>query len=380
MTKYQHIVCEQKAGVGVLTLSSEPTLNSLTVPMIKELHEVLKQWKEDSSVACVFLQGAGEKAFCAGGDVRKLHDAIVQQGKDAPGKVPADCLEFFTQEYRLDYEIHCYPKPIVVWADGIVMGGGIGLAAGASHRVVTDKSKLAMPEITIGLYPDVGGTWFLNKMPTGFGLYLGMTGTRINAADCLYLNLADYYIASSSKQEVIDTLRKASWESSNKANAEIVTDILQSISAKHQCLQSAAEAHQSFVSEFANVDSVAQFKELLVNCEQKDEWISAGIVAFESGSPSSAHIIFEQLKRGKNLSLEAVFQSELNLSAQCTIHPDFVEGVRALLVDKDKMPKWQPATLEEITNSWVESHFVPLWKDSEHPLKELGKNEALCQK
>jgi enoyl-CoA hydratase/carnithine racemase len=377
---HQYIVCEEKSGLGSITLSSEKTLNSLTVPMIDELHAVLKQWKEDENIACVFLQGAGEKAFCAGGDVRRLYDAIVEQRQKDPKKLPQDCLEFFTREYQLDYEIHQYPKPIVVWADGIVMGGGIGLESGASHRIVTEKSKLAMPEITIGLYPDVGGTWFLNNMPRGFGIYLGLTGTRLNAADCLYLNLADHFIPSTLKPEVITRLQEASWENDNDSDAGTVTDILNSISSGHQMPVPLAQPHQSFVAKFHEISSVNAFRELLLNHPEKDEWITAGVKSFESGSPSSAHIIFEQLQRGRNLSLEEVFQSELNLSAQCTLHPDFAEGVRALLVDKDQAPKWQPATLAEITNSWVESYFMPLWSDEEHPLKQLGNSEAICQK
>jgi len=348
--------------------------------MIAELHEVLTKWKEDDGVSCVFLQGAGEKAFCAGGDVRRLYEGIVGQRQDAPGKVPQSCIEFFVNEYQLDYEIHRYPKPIVVWADGIVMGGGIGLAVGASHRVVTEKSKLAMPEITIGLYPDVAGTWFLNKMPKGFGLYLGMTGTRLNGADCLFLNLADYFIPTNCKSELVAKLQATSWERNDKANSEKTTNILQAMAANHQPPESPAKSHQSVVAKFENVGSVGEFRDTLSDCAHNDEWIKAGVKNFESGSPSSAHIIFEQLKRGKNLSLEAVFQSELNLSAQCTIHPDLAEGVRALLIDKDQSPKWQPATLQEITSSWVESYFTPLWKDAEHPLKQLGSNEAVCQK
>jgi enoyl-CoA hydratase/carnithine racemase len=379
LAMHNYIVCEEKGGLGSLTLSSEKTLNSLTVPMIDEVREVLRQWKEDDRISCVFLQGAGEKAFCAGGDVRRLYESIVKKREDSAGKVTQDCLEFFVHEYQLDYEIHRYPKPIVVWADGIVMGGGIGLAAGASHRIVTERSKLAMPEITIGLYPDVGGTWFLNKMPKGFGLYLGMTGTRLNAADCLFLDLADYFIPSSLKNEVVANLQGASWETNHRANLDKVTSILAAIAAVHQCPDSPAKSHQPLISRFEEIASVTEFQDTLLKCSQEDDWINAGFRNFESGSPSSAHIIFEQLKRGKHLSLEAVFQSELNLSAQCTIHPDFAEGVRALLVDKDQAPKWQPRTLEEITTSWVDSYFTPLWKDSQHPLKQLGNNEAVCQ-
>ena len=371
---HKYIICQKNGCLGSITLSSEKTLNALSLPMIAEIRAVLKQWKEDEGIACVLFQGAGEKAFCAGGDVRRLYDAIIKQPEQARGELLEDCTAYFIQEYSLDYEIHRFPKPIVVWGDGIVMGGGIGLAAGASHRVVTEKSTLAMPEIAIGLYPDVGGTWFLNKMPEGFGLFLGLTGARLNAVDCLYTGLADHFIPANLKLDVVTRLQETNWESSSEDNSAKVTTILNSISANHQPGRSLAQPHQSFISSLEKISSVRAFREALLGYRNKDEWIDAGIKGFEAGSPSSAHIIFEQLKRGSSLSLEEVFQSELNLSLQCTIHPDFAEGVRALLVDKDRSPKWQPATLEEINNSWVESYFSPLWKDDEHPLKQLGNS------
>jgi enoyl-CoA hydratase/carnithine racemase len=367
---------EKKGNVGVLTLNSEKTLNALSTPMIEELHAVLKQWKSDESIACVFIQGAGEKAFCAGGDVRNLYDAIIDQRKTDSKNVSKVCLEFFTKEYKLDYEIHTYPKPIIVWGDGIVMGGGIGLLAGASHRIVTEKSKLAMPEITIGLYPDVAGTWFLNKMPAGWGLYLGMTGTRLSASDCLYLGLAHLYVPSHLKNEILQALEKVEWTAAVDTNKKLITAIFKNRSNTNTPTESAAKMHEAFVSTFENVTSVAEFKKALLSYPEKDDWIKAGIKNFESGSPSSAHIIFEQLKRGKKYTLEEVFQSELNLSAQCTLHPDFAEGVRALLVDKDQDPKWQPATLNEVTTEWIESYFTPLWEKTEHPLYSLKNNMA----
>ena len=371
---HNYIISEKKGNVGIITLNSEKTLNSLSLPMIEELQTVLTDWKKNKEISCVFLQGAGEKAFCAGGDVRKLYDAIIQQREKDPAKVPQDCLDFFTNEYKVDYEIHRYPKPLIVWGNGIVMGGGIGLFAGASHRVVTEKSKLAMPEITIGLYPDVAGTWFLNKMPKGFGFYLGMTGTRLHAGDCLYLGLADHYVSSDAKEELLKRLEAIQWERDHKANNKKVTEILNALTKQQEVPESAAQAHASFVAMFENVISVSEFINILLSYPEKDEWIYAGIKSFESGSPSSAHIIFEQLKRGKHLSLKEVFQSELNLSSQCTLHPDFAEGIRALLVDKDQNPKWQPATLNDITKEWVDSYFSSLWNNEEHPLSELGKN------
>lgn len=364
------IKTEIKNKVGIITLNSEKTLNSLSLLMIEELQNVLNEWKISEQVACIFLQGAGEKAFCAGGDVRQLHDAIIAQREIDATKVPQDCLDFFSQEYEVDFGIQTYPKPVIVWGHGIVMGGGIGLMVGASHRIVTERSKLAMPEITIGLYPDVGGTWFLNKMPSAYGVYLGLTGARLDGADCKFLGLADYYVESAAKEKILNALEEITWTDNNHI---IVYEILENISRDFVVPASQAEAHQSFIKEFENVDSLENFQEILLNHPDKDDWINAGVKTFTAGSPSSAHIIFRQLQNGKDLSLEEVFRSELNLSCQCCLHPDFAEGVRALLVDKDQSPKWDPPTLKDITQDWIDGYFTPLWEEEKHPLKDLGK-------
>lgn len=351
------LLTEIKNRVGVITLNSEKTLNALSLPMIEELEEVLSAWKTSDEVACIFLQGAGEKAFCAGGDVRQLHDSIIAQRAIDGTKVPQDCFDFFSKEYKVDYMIHTYPKPVVVWGHGIVMGGGIGLMAGASHRIVTERSKLAMPEITIGLYPDVGGTWFLNRMPSAYGLYLGLTGARLDGADCKFLGLADFYLSSSLKEEILDALQRTVW---NGNDDQTVSEILEEFSKETEIPEAQTELHQAFIHRFEGLNSLEEFAEILSDYPKKDDWILNGLKSFEAGSPSSAHIIFRQLKQGKKLSLEEVFRSELNLSCQCCIHPDFAEGVRALLVDKDLAPKWHPSTLTAITNEWVDRYFEPI--------------------
>ncbi|AVF48273.1 enoyl-CoA hydratase [Elizabethkingia anophelis] len=363
------ILTEIKNKVGFITLNSEKTLNSLSFPMIEQLGAVLKMWELSDEVVCIFLQGAGEKAFCAGGDVKKLHDAIVEQREIDPKKVPQECLDFFSKEYKVDYAIHTCPKPVIVWGSGIVMGGGIGLMVGASHRIVTEKSKLAMPEITIGFYPDVGGTWFLNRMPSAYGLYSGLTGARLDGADCRFLGLADYYIESDSKEDLVKALEQADWSGERY---KTVSEVLEKFSACTKMPESKAAARELFIRKFEGVSTLKEFSDILTTYHGKDEWVDAGIKTFASGSPSSAGIIFRQLKLGVKLSLEDVFRSELNLSCQCCIHPDFVEGVRALLVDKDQSPKWSPRTQDEVTEEWIDSYFSPVWNIDKHPLKNLS--------
>lgn len=351
------VLTEIKNKVGIVTLNSEKTLNSLTVEMIEQLHAVLIDWKTNDEVACVFLQGAGEKALCAGGDVRKLYDAVIAQREIDPTCVPADCYEFFSKEYKLDLEIHDYPKPVIVWGNGIVMGGGTGLLAGASHRIVTNKTKMAMPEITIGLFPDVGGTWFLNQMESAYGLYLGLTGTRLEGSDCIFLGLADFYINSNAKEETLTALQKADW-TGNKD--EIAREVLREIAKDSSIPESKAKLNRAYIRKFERVQSVDEFRQMLLKLKDNSDWLTADAKKFESGSPSSAHVIFKQLALGKTLTLEQIFEIELNLICQCCVRPDFAEGVRALIVDKDQQPKWTPATLEEVTPAWIDSYFEPM--------------------
>ena len=192
--------------IGRITLSVAATLNSLTLEMVELLQSTLDRWRDDADIAAVFIEGGGEKAFCAGGDVQALHQSAVA----TPGG-PCDYAErFFAREYRMNYTLHTYAKPLICWGHGIVMGGGLGVMAGCSHRVVTEKTRIAMPEVTIALFPDVGGTWFLNHMPGSSGLFLALTGASINAADAIFTGIADRFISSTYKSAVLQGLLWAS--------------------------------------------------------------------------------------------------------------------------------------------------------------------------
>ena len=209
--------------VAFATLNAERSLNALSLEMVELHYNKLKEWQERDDVSVIVLEGAGEKAFCAGGDVVQLHNAAKVAG---PGNIAKDVEQFFAKEYKLDYLIHKYEKPILLWGHGIVMGGGLGLLAGASHRVVTERSRIAMPEITIGLYPDVGGSYFLNKMPPGVGMFLGLTGASFNAADAKYVNLADHFVCSSRKDSLLEHLLTISWGNKVALNHQKLTDLL----------------------------------------------------------------------------------------------------------------------------------------------------------
>ncbi|TNC89592.1 MAG: enoyl-CoA hydratase [Alcanivorax sp.] len=355
--------------IGIATLNVEKKLNSLTQQMVMLLTDQLIQWEQDDSIVCIWLQGAGEKAFCAGGDVRCLRDRIAEVGPQAA--LPY-VQSFFENEYRLDYLIHCYSKPIICWGHGIVMGGGIGLMSGASYRVVTETSRLAMPEITIGLYPDVGGTWFLNHAPGRTGLFLGLTGANFNAADAMFVGMADRFIPSMKKQSVLDGLQKQAWTDCTRENEVLVGTVLRSCEVLDLMPAGNVRQHYDVIQAVTDADSAAGVAANILAIDSDEKWLQKAAATLKSGCPSTAHLVFEQLRRGKKLSLPEVFQMELVMSLQCALHPDFPEGVRALLVDKDGAPQWQHQSVAEVSPQWVEEHFQAPWPDGVNPLQDLA--------
>jgi enoyl-CoA hydratase/carnithine racemase len=358
---FQELICANGQRIGVAQLNSERTLNSLSLPMIRLLYPQLQQWAQDNNIVAVFLQGAGEKAFCAGGDVKQICLSVKANGIDDTAAE-----DIFSAEYRLDYFIHCFPKPMIVWATGIVMGGGIGLLCGASHRVVTETSRLAMPEINIGLYPDVGGSWFLGRLGK-VGLFLGMTAANINAQDALTINLANFSADSTLRQAVIDALTKIDWSNDTTEHPQQVTQLL----AQYHYSALAPSQLQTYQQEIEQRTTAANFTELYQQLTAPSEhaWLNKAVNTLKAGSPTSAALIYRQWQNGQQLSLADCFRQELTLSVQCARHHDFIEGVRALLVDKDQQPRWQPATIGELTDAWLDEHYQSLWP--KHPLADL---------
>ena len=338
--------------VAYATLNSEKTLNSLTGAMIDLLAPKLKTWAEDPQIALVVVRGAGEKAFCAGGDIRALYDEMCKQpmGHEVP-----KANTFFRQEYDLDHMIHTYPKPVLCLGHGIVMGGGLGILSGASHRIVSEKTLMAMPEITIGLYPDVGASWFLNRMPGRSGLYLGLTGARLNANDALFVKLADHFVPRSEHGALIDTIVNATWSQDARENHTILSKICRGFHHQHaaQLPESQVRAHYDFIQEITDADSVQEIFAKFSTLQIEDPWVLACKKNFLSGSPTSAGVIFEQLNHAKHFSLKECFEFEYRLSCRFAMHPDFREGIRALIVDKDNAPLWTPANISELRRTEI---------------------------
>ncbi|HEY0924918.1 enoyl-CoA hydratase/isomerase family protein [Rheinheimera pacifica] len=368
---YQELAAQNGKKIGVATLNSEKSLNALSLPMVESLLPKLQAWQADSSISMVLLQGAGDKAFCAGGDIRDLYKAMLAE----PSTYAPYVEEFFTKEYTLDYLIHTFGKPVLVWGNGIVMGGGLGLMAGASHRVVTVTSRIAMPEMAIGLYPDVGASWFLNRMPAGCGLFLGLTGASINAADAKFIGLADNFLLHERKAALLEKLLAVKWGDTVALNHQKLSDVLRS--EEDQCRTqmplSNIRPHQGAIETLANLESLPAVIASINAMQGEDKWLQKAKESLAYGSPITAHIVFELLKLGQSKILADSFRLELGLSVQCGKLGEFTEGVRALLMDKDLQPKWQYKTVSDVPQSVIDELFRSPWSANTHPLRELGQ-------
>ncbi|MBK8971779.1 MAG: enoyl-CoA hydratase/isomerase family protein [Hahellaceae bacterium] len=353
--------------IGLLTLNAPSSLNALTAHMIEGLLQQLQAWRTDEHVVCVVLRGVGERAFCAGGDINHLYQAAVA----ANGQAAPDNERFFEQEYRVDYLIHTYPKPIVCLGHGFVMGGGIGLMAGCSHRIVTERTRMAMPEITIGLFPDVGGTWFLSRMPAGTGLFLGLTGAHCNAADAIDVGWADAFLPSSQLDAFVEALQRVNW-TSPESNHTRITQVLRAWQEQHlaQCPKGNIAQHQSLIREIAQYPTLEAVCQAILSLPAPDAWWEKAQKSLEQGCPVTAHLVWWQITEGRKLSLPEVFRHELVLAVNCTRHPNFREGVRALLIDKDNAPQWTVTQIQGVKTELLHDLHTAPW--AEHPLADLG--------
>ncbi|WP_447556291.1 enoyl-CoA hydratase/isomerase family protein [Vreelandella sp. EE22] len=356
-------------AIGEIVLDAERSLNALTLEMIEAIRPQLAEWEEAPRIVAILLTSAGEKAFCAGGDVVSLYKSITgENDPDFPER-------FFTNEYRLDYELHTYPKPIVCWGSGIVMGGGMGLLSACSHRVVTETSRLAMPEVTIGLYPDVGASWFLNRLPVGTGRFLAMTGSPVNALDAVHLGLADRCITSDRFDALVSLLVQARWQQDGAIDAHgVVNRTLRELEQASRNgfaeLDTPVLNATPLIRELMDHDTTEQTVAAILAVEGDDSWFARAQKTLAHGSPVSIALIDEQLKRARYMSLAEVFRSELALSVQCCRHREFPEGVRALLVDKDANPAWTYPDVASIEQFFIDELLASPWEES--PLKTLN--------
>ncbi|WP_193597204.1 enoyl-CoA hydratase/isomerase family protein [Microbacterium sp. YJN-G] len=325
------VLVRAENSLGRITLNRPRAINALDLDMITQITAALKAWVDDSDIQTILIDGKGERGLCAGGDVRALYEQLVTGH-------PGDIAEFFRAEYAMNALIAEYPKPVVAFADGITMGGGIGLAGHASVRIVTERSKLAMPETRIGFTPDVGGTWLLGRAPGRLGEYLGLTGRTMTGADAVHLGFADHFVPS----DRLDGLREAlAWRADPGTPNELV--LLFDETADPSPLLEA----RTWVDEVFSASTVGEIADRLRASEAPDA--AATLAVLEELAPTGLAVTLDAVREAREMrSVREALEGEYRRVMWFGTHPDMVEGIRAQLIDKDRQPKWNPATIAEL--------------------------------
>ena len=357
------VLTEVRGSVGFITLNRPRALNALSLPMVRDLSAALSAWAHDAAVAMVAIRGVNKEgpfgAFCAGGDIRFFHQAVLAGD-------PA-LEDFFTEEYTLNHLIHHYPKPYVAFLDGIVMGGGMGISQGSKLRIVTERTKMAMPETAIGLFPDVGGGYFLGRCPGHVGEYLALTGATIGAQDALAAGLADVAVESAGLTQLWDALAAA---------PAATLERLQHLAATKSIAENAPlVCTRGQIDHYFGLESVPAIVAALD--AGSTPWAAETAAVLRKRSPLMLHVVLEQVRRGRSLALADDLRLERDMVHHCFhLRPgtagETMEGIRAVAVDKDHSPRWNPARIEDVTQSMVAPFFTSPWTPQDHPLRGLG--------
>ncbi|KVA16707.1 enoyl-CoA hydratase/isomerase family protein [Burkholderia ubonensis] len=357
--------------IGFLELNRPKALNALSVGMIRTLHAALDTWRDDPEVVAVVVYSPHARAFCAGGDVRFFHDAWQRGDRDAVDT-------FFIDEYSLNHAIFTYPKPYIALMHGVVMGGGMGISQAARHtgglRVVTDSTKMAMPETRIGLFPDVGMSWFLARTPGAIGRYLAVTGATLDAAGALYAQLADVYVPDAALPALLDALRRERFDSGAQA-----VECVAAAAAAHKVVptpdtSALADARAGIDRHFAQPDVVATLASLDAeqDCTAVDGWVEKAAHAMRSQlSPLSMAVSLEVVERARGATMADCLRRDLDLTRSTFARGDVIEGVRALIVDKDQQPAWRFKSIADVDRADVLAMFDSPWAPDTHPLRNL---------
>ena len=365
MSYIQHQI---SAGIGLITLDRPKALNALSLDMVNDLLALLTDWASNADVEAVAIRGSNKEgpfgAFCAGGDIRFFHEAGINND--------AALEDFFTEEYRLNYLIFTYPKPYIAFMDGIVMGGGMGISQGASLRIVTERSKVAMPETNIGLFPDVGGGYFLSRCPGASGEYLALTGQLMVGGEAIALGLADKLVNSADMPALWDVL-------SNQPSISVSDrlDRLQDLLGGSQAIPEPAWLNAQIDAIFS-LETISEIFTALDN--DGSDWANQTLDVLYRRSPLMLHVVLRQIRIGRQLSLADDLRMERAMIRHCfyTEHlgrsghsSETIEGIRALAVDKDQNPAWNPVHIEEVSEEMVEPFFISPWTAQQHPLADL---------
>lgn len=334
----EEVLFEKRGRAGLITLNRPAALNALTLNMVRRMQRTLGDWATDETVERVVIAGAGAKAFCAGGDIRALYD----WGRAGDGRF----LDFYREEYRLDTAIKRYPKPYVAIMDGITMGGGVGVSVHGSHRIATDRLTFAMPETGIGLFPDVGGTYFLPRCPGETGLYLGLTGARIKAADAIYTGIADAHVPSARLDALVGALAEA--------------DDIDAVIADHASPAGdpPLDGLRADIDRLFRHDGVAAILDTLD--ADGGEWSERTAGTIRTKSPTSLRIAYRQIREGAALEFEDCMKLEFRMVNRIMTGHDFFEGTRAVVIDKDRHPRWDPPSLDAVSDALVDEYFAPV--------------------
>jgi enoyl-CoA hydratase/carnithine racemase len=363
MTEYVHTAV--KNTIGLITLDRPKALNSLSLDMVRTITGALLAWRSDDRVHAVLIRSSSEKAFCAGGDIRFFYDA----GRNTPQGGSALLEDFFTEEYALNHLIHYYPKPYIALMDGIVMGGGMGVAQGGTSnrlRIVTERTKMAMPEVNIGLFPDVGGCYFLSRAPGHLGTYLGVTGETVGAADALYAGLADVYLPSAQLPALADMLASMPMPDVHEAIHHFAAPFKSQADPANSML---ALERTSIDRHFGHHDVPA----IVASLTRDDHPFSQKTLSvMKKRSPLMMCVTLSQLRRGADMSVADCLRMERTMVRRSFENGEVLEGIRSVVIDKDNAPKWMPSALEDVSSEMIGRFFDPAWPAHAHPLRDLG--------
>jgi enoyl-CoA hydratase len=329
------VLFEERGSLGLITLNRPQALNALNRPMCLAIHHQLEAWRGDAAVKVVAIRGAGDRSFCAGGDVVTVYHAGKSGSPDWEG--------FFHDEYRMNHAIATYPKPYVALIDGITMGGGVGLSIHAPYRVATERTLFAMPETGIGLIPDVGGTHALPQLPGELGAYLGLTGARLKAADCLYAGIATHHCRSDEIESLIKALAGDGSVDTVLGDFDCDTD------------EPPLQTHRAAIDRHFVHDDV---ETIVASLTSGDDWDREQAATLGRMSPTSCKLTLRALREGAELDIAAALRNEYRIVCAIKSGHDFYEGIRAQLLDKDRNPKWQPATLADVDPAELDRYFM----------------------
>jgi len=348
MQSISEIIFEEVSGrngnLGIITLNRPEALNALNHVMFLAMQKQLTEWENASHIKGVIIKAVPGRAFCAGGDIKHAY-----QLRD---KNDSSLLTFFKDEYDLNRHIYHYSKPYIALLDGITMGGGVGISLHGSHKIGTKNLVFAMPETTIGFYPDVGGTFILANLPDKIGFYLGLTGARVAYNDCLDLNLVNQIVDPNQFPEIIFAIADASFDEDSKS---LINSIIKKF--KQEIPHSVLLEHKAVIQKTFSKNSI---EEIIQALELEDEWGQMIASQLKIKSPTSLKVTLEALKKAENADFDTCMQNEFLLTSHFIRGHDFFEGVRAVLIDKDQKPHWKPSRIEEVSKKDVEKYFLPL--------------------